>query len=79
MMRKKFKKTINLTTLDKIWKQYCEYGVVRPLIKYGRAEIDPHTRLEIVGKRIVDDKRIYGLFMNGKNLNKNGKMKFTTT
>lgn len=51
LMRKKHKKTIKLNEVDKIWKNYVEYGIVRPLLKYGKVEIDKFTSVEIVGER----------------------------
>lgn len=74
LLRKKYKKTIKLSTLDKIWKEYCEYAVIRPLLKSGVAQMDSNTKLEIVGKRHVDDPKMVGLMSNGLSVTRNGSV-----
>lgn len=75
MMRKKYKKTIKLSDVDKIWEEYCRYGVVKPLIRYGEVNIDQYTKLEIVGKKIVDDSKAFALMSNGLMATKSGYLK----
>jgi hypothetical protein len=65
LIRKKYKKTIKLTTLDKIWKEYCEFAVIRPLIKDGVSQLDNNTKLEIVGKKIVNYPNAYNIMSKG--------------
>jgi len=65
LLRKKYKKTIKLSTVDKIWKEYCEFAVIRPLLKDGVANMDGNTKLEIVGRKIVNDNSIYNLLSKG--------------
>ncbi len=72
LLRKKYKKTIKLSKVDKIWKEYCEYAVVKPLLKNGFANLDDNTSLEIVGKRIIDDTRMYNLLSNGLSYRRGG-------
>lgn len=73
MMRAKHKKTVHLTTLDKIWDDYVEHGIIRPLIKYGNVQIDDHTTLEITGK--PDTKpETFGPLSKGLLVKRNGKM-----
>lgn len=78
MMRKKYKKTINLTTLDKIWKEFVEYGVVRPLLEYGWVQVDDNVRFELVGKRIIDDPTASSLMSKGLMVRANGQLKEAT-
>ena len=73
MMRKKYKKTIALTTLDKVWKDWVEYAVIRPLIKYGRVSVDGWLTIEIVGKRIENDARLVSLLINEMVISKTGR------
>ena len=55
-VRKRYKKSMLLTDVDKIWADYVEYAIVRPLIKYGRVQVDKTLSLEIVGTRIESNK-----------------------
>jgi hypothetical protein len=68
MMRRKYHKTVRLTDLDMVWGDYVEYGIIRPLLKYGKAYIDKDTSLEIVGKRVVSDSRANKLASKGLTL-----------
>lgn len=72
MMRKKHKKTISLSTLDAVWKNWVELAVIRPLIKYGYVQVDDNFRIEIVGKRVIDDVRVVKLMTNGMVVGRNG-------
>lgn len=72
MMRKKYKKTIKLSTLDKVWKDWVEFAIMRPLIKYGKVQIAERFSIEIVGKRIIDDARMISLLTKGMVISKSG-------
>lgn len=73
-MRKKFKKTIKLSDVDKIWKEYVEHGIVKPLLRLGKVQVDSKLDIEIVGKKILDDPQTMKLLLNGLNV-KNGRLK----
>lgn len=73
MMRKKYKKTIRLTDLDKVWKSWVEYAIVKPLIKYRYVQIDDNFRIEIVGRKIVEDARLVSLMVNEMVISKTGR------
>jgi len=75
LLRKKYKKTIKLSDVDKIWAEYCHYGVLKPLIKNGEVNIDQYTKLEIVGRKIVDDPQAFGLMSKGVVATKGGYKK----
>jgi hypothetical protein len=75
MMRSKFKKTIKLSDVDKIWKEYVEYGVIKPLLMFGKANMDGKCEIEIVGKKILDDPKTFNLLVKGYNVNSAGKLK----
>lgn len=72
MMRKKHKKTVKLTLLDKVWKEYVEYAIVRPLIEYGKIQVDNKLSFEIVGRRVENDPRLRAMLINGMAVTKKG-------
>jgi len=72
MMRKKHKKTVNLTLLDKVWKEYVEYAITRPLLKYGKIQVDEKLSFEIVGRKVEDDPRLRAMLINGMAVTKKG-------
>lgn len=76
-MRSKFKKTIKLSDVDKIWKEYVEYGIVKPLLHLGKVEVGNTMVLEIVGKKIIDDPNAFHLLTKGLNITSKGKLKKT--
>src|SRR6185369_4452835 len=65
LMRSKYKKTIKLTDLDKVWNSWVEYNIVRPLLKYGSVVVDDKFSIEIIGKRIENDARALSLLSKG--------------
>lgn len=73
MMRSKHKKTIKLTDLDRVWSDWVEFNILRPLIKYGSVQIDEKTSIEIVGKTIINDKASFNLLANGRAITKTGR------
>jgi len=75
LLRSKYKKTIKLSDVDKIWKEYCHYAVLKPLIKNGEVNIDQYSKLEIVGRKIVDDPQTFGLMTKGLSVTKSGYKK----
>jgi len=72
MMRKKHKKTVNLTLLDKVWKEYVEYAITRPLLRYGKIQVDEKLSFEIVGRKVEDDPRLRAMLINGMAVTKKG-------
>lgn len=75
VLRIKYKKIIKLSEVDKIWKAYVEYGIVKPLLSWGKVEVDSKFSLEIVGKKILDDPNMYSLLMEGRNVSSKGVIK----
>lgn len=75
MMRSKYKKTIKLSDVDKIWKEYVEYAVVKRLLKFGTANVDNKMTLEIVGRKIIEDPKAFNMLVNGLNVAKSGGLK----
>lgn len=65
-MRKKHKKTIKLSFVDKVWKEYVRCGIINPLINVGKIEIDKNFSLEIVGEKIVNNNKLFTLTMSGR-------------
>lgn len=70
IVKQRHGKIIKKSDVDKVWKDYCEYGIIQPLLKYGIVEIDKNFSIEIVGKRIIDDPRVFNMFKNGIGLHK---------
>jgi len=75
MIRARFKKTIKLSDVDKILREYVEYGLTKPLLKMGKVQVDSNFSLEIVGTKIVEDAKTFGLLVAGRNITKAGKIK----
>ncbi len=72
MMRKRFKKTIKLSILDKVWADWVELAVIRPLIKYGKVVVDHNFTIEIVGKHYFKDKGASAKYIKGIAVTSNG-------
>lgn len=73
MMKKKYGKSVKLSLLDKVWGDWVEYAVVKPLIQYGQVQIDEKTRMEIVGRRIINDPKAFDLISNGRVVTRKGR------
>lgn len=73
MMRKKYGITIKLTDLDRVWDDYVTYGIIKPLLKYGKVVVDERFSLEIVGRNIVDCPKVFVASANGFNIRSGGK------
>lgn len=54
---------IKLSEVDKIWKDYVNLAIIKPLIKFGKVQIDKNTSIEIVGKKTL---KIINLKKGGK-------------
>ncbi len=68
VMRKKHKKTIKLSLVDKVWKEYVEYGIIKPMTEMGKVCVDDNFSLEIVGEKLVNNKKLLTLMGSGKHL-----------
>lgn len=49
-VKKRHKKTIKLSTVDKVWKEYVEYAIIRQVIYRGVADIEGHFKVELTGQ-----------------------------
>lgn len=78
LVRKRHKKTFTLSEIKKLWNDWVEYAVVKPLLAGKKVQVDNYMTMEIVGKRIIDDPKIAALLMNGLNLRKDGAKKKAT-
>lgn len=72
MMRKKYRKTIKLSDLDKVWGEFVEFAIIKPLLKYGKVQIDEKTCIEIVGRKIINDNVVFGLLSKGMAVSRKG-------
>lgn len=68
-IKKRYKSKVTLKQAQKVWRDWVEYGVVVPLLKYGKVQIDQNFSIEIVGKKMINDPKIYGLVVNGLSFN----------
>lgn len=73
LLKKKHGVVISLSQAKKIWDDYCEYDIIRPLLKFGKVQIDERTSIEIVGTKYENDPKLMGLMTKG--LNGNGHIK----
>lgn len=71
-LRKKSKKTVSRRKIRAVWREFIDIMVIEPLIEKGKVMVDKQLQLEIVGRRLVDDKRKMNLLTKGLML-KRGK------
>lgn len=55
--RKKYKKTVNKKKIWNVWRDYVDIMIIETLIEKGKVQIDKKFSLEVVGQRLVDDKK----------------------
>lgn len=70
LMRKRHKKTISLSEVNKIWKEYVEYAIIKQVLYRGIAEIDNNFSVELVGKKYPP--RLLKLLEKGWQVGKTG-------
>ncbi len=68
LMRKKHKKTIKLSTVDKVWKEYVEHGIIKPMVNMGKVQVDDKFSLEIVGRKVFNNKQLKSFVNSGQKL-----------
>lgn len=73
LLKRKYGKDITLSDVDKIWAEYYKYGIEKPLIQFGRVQIDRRFSIEIVGTRLENNPNMLNLMVKG--LNKQGVIK----
>ena len=78
IMRKRFKKTIKLSDVDKVWNDYVEFGIIQPLLKYGTVNVDDRMMFKIVGKSVVNRPELAAMFERGVSIRKGGLVADTT-
>ena len=49
-VKKRYKKTISLSTVDKVWKDYVEHAIIKKVLYRSEANIEGHFKVELVGK-----------------------------
>lgn len=74
--RKAFKKKITSRQIDKIWSDYVD-AKAEELLSGGKIELSDGFEFEIVGKKIIEDKRLFALMSNGLMLKGGRVMKST--
>lgn len=69
-VKKRYKKTIKLSTVDKVWKEYVEYAIIKQVLYRGVADIEGHFKVELIGRPYSD--RLLKLLAKGLNVGKWG-------
>lgn len=64
-LRRKSKKSVSLTKIDQVYKDWVKHYLIAELVKYGKVQVDKNFSLEIVGQRIVDNVQMQKLFSRG--------------
>lgn len=77
-MRKKYKKTIKLSKVDEVWNDWVEIMIVKPLLEKGEVMLDKKAKLQIVGRRTINNKRAFDLLSRGLMARQNGGVKKAT-
>jgi hypothetical protein len=72
--KKKFKKPISATDINKIWKDWVQYHIIDGVIDGDKVKIDKHSSIRIVGMPILDDNSFKGLIMSGRMINRGGSV-----
>ncbi len=72
-VKKRYGKTIKLSTVDKVWKDYVEYAIIRQVLYRGIAEIENHFSVTLTGKPY--SKQLLDLIGKGYNVGKFGLKK----
>lgn len=65
MVKKKHKVKIKLSDVDRIWKDFVEYGIIRPVLNGDEADVTNHFSVQLKTRKIVDDKRHMALMTKG--------------
>lgn len=73
--KKKFKKEISATEINKIWKDFVQYGIIRNVLKGNCVRIDKHSTIQVVGVPVTEDKPFMNLMKNGRILRQNGTIR----
>jgi len=63
--RKTNKKTVSKSKIREVWRDWVDIMIIEQLVEKGKVQIDKHFSLEIVGKRLVDDKKKMRLLTDG--------------
>lgn len=72
-VKKRHKKIIKLSTVDKVWKEYVEYAIIKQVLYRGIADIEGHFKVELIGRPYSD--RLLKLLEKGLNVGKFGLKK----
>lgn len=73
--KKKYKKNIKATEIKKIWLDWLEYWIIEGVLNGNMVKIDRYSTIQIVGRSILEDKRVFKMLINGKSMGRNGTMK----
>lgn len=69
-VKKKHGKKIKLSDVDKVWKDYVEYAIIRPLLYRSIANIEDHFSVHLIGKPYSE--RLLKILAQGYNVGRFG-------
>lgn len=70
--KKKFKKTVTATEINKVWKDWVQYHIIDGVIDGDDVKIDKHSSIRIVGTPVLEDGTFKSLILNGRMVNRGG-------
>jgi hypothetical protein len=73
--KKKFKKEITATEINKIWKDFVQYGIIQNVLKGNCTKIDKHSTIQVIGEKIEEDSRFVKLLKQGLIVRQTGDIK----
>lgn len=73
--KKRFKKEIKASEINKIWKDFVQYGIVQKVLKGDCVKIDKHSTIQVVGEKIEENSRFVNLLKKGLIIRQNGEIK----
>jgi len=71
-LRKTNKKTVSKKKIREVWRDWVDIMIIEQLVEKGKVQVDKSFSLEIVGKRLVEDKRKMRLLADGLIATKSG-------
>lgn len=77
--KKRFKKNITATEINKIWKDFVQYGIIQKVLKGDCVKIDKHSTIQVIGEKIEENSRFVNLLKQGLIVRQTGVIKKVLT
>jgi hypothetical protein len=75
LLRKKYKKTIDLRQVDAIWKDWVNLEIVPKLLEGNKVAVGSKATIEVVGRKTINSNKVFNLLVNGLNVTSKGMIK----